>query len=122
MPVMIVGDQTIVGFDEERIRKVLGIESPDDYQPEWEGLDPGDLAELGTEAPSDVLSMRIYALLGRIQHEMEYNASKGVSAYRFGQHDGLRFARDALIRLMRGTPEFAALSSQREGDPEAGNT
>ena len=122
MPVMIVGDQTIVGFDEERIRQVLGIESRDDYQPEWEGLDPGDLADIGTEAPSDALSRRIQALLSRIQREMEYNASKGVSAYRFGQHDGLRFARDALIRLMRGTAEFAAQSSQREGTPDTGNT
>ncbi len=116
MPVMIVGDQTIVGFDEERIQNVLGIESRDDYQPEWEGLDPGDLADLGTQAPSDVLSRRIEALLGRIQREMEYNASKGVSTYRFGQHDGLRFARDALIRLMRGTAEFGR-SSQRDGNP-----
>ena len=122
MPVMIVGDQTIVGFDEERIRNVLGIASRHEHQPEWEGLDLGDLADIGTETSPDVIPMRIQALLGRIQHEMEYNASKGVSAYRFGQHDGLRFARDALIRLMRGTAEFAAQSSQREGNSDAGNT
>ncbi len=100
-----VGEQTVVGFDRERIEEVLGLEGTDSYQPQWEGLELGEVGDAGFGRSPEALPGQLSALLARIQREMEYNASKGASAYRFGQHDALRFARDALIRIAEGTEE-----------------
>jgi hypothetical protein len=100
-----VGERTVVGFDRERIEEVLGLGASDSYHPEWEGLELGAVSDTGFSRSPEALPGQLTALLARIQREMEYNASKGASAYRFGQHDALRFARDALIRIAEGTEE-----------------
>ena len=41
------------------------------------------------------------ALLERIQEEIGYNDAKGQSTFRLGIHDGLRFAEDAIVDLLR---------------------
>jgi hypothetical protein len=41
------------------------------------------------------------ALLDRIRQEIDYNDAKGQSAFRLGVHDGLRFAEDAVVDLLR---------------------
>jgi hypothetical protein len=41
------------------------------------------------------------ALLHRIQEEIGYNDAKGQNAFRLGVHDGLRFAEDAVVELLR---------------------
>jgi len=41
------------------------------------------------------------ALLERIREEVDYNDAKGQSAFRLGVHDGLRFAEDAIVDLLR---------------------
>ncbi len=98
-----VGERTVVGFDRERIEALLGLSGGDGYRPEWEGLELREVGEAGLDGAPEALVARLRALLARTQRELEYNAGKGASAYRFGQHDALRFARDALIRIMEGT-------------------
>lgn len=41
--------------------------------------------------------------------KLEYNALKGDGPYRQGQHDALRFARDAVEGVLTGTDEAAPL-------------
>ena len=41
-------------------------------------------------------------LLARIAEEIRFNDAKGTGPYRLGMHDGLRFAEDALVELLRG--------------------
>lgn len=108
-----VGEQTVVGFDRERIEEVLGLGSSDSYRPKWEGLELGAVFDAGFGRSPEALPGQLSALLARIQREMEYNASKGASAYRFGQHDALRFARDALIRIAEGTEQPPPQSATR---------
>ena len=43
----------------------------------------------------------LVALLERIQEEIGYNDAKGQSTFRLGVHDGLRFAEDAVVDLLR---------------------
>ena len=43
----------------------------------------------------------LVALLERIREEIDYNDAKGQSAFRLGVHDGLRFAEDAIVDLLR---------------------
>lgn len=40
-------------------------------------------------------------LLDRIREELDYNDVKGNAAFRLGVHDGLRFAEDAIVDLLR---------------------
>jgi homospermidine synthase len=40
-------------------------------------------------------------LLDRIREELDYNDAKGNAAFRLGVHDGLRFAEDAIVDLLR---------------------
>lgn len=41
------------------------------------------------------------SLLDRIRQEIDYNDAKGQSPFRLGVHDGLRFAEDAVVNLLR---------------------
>jgi hypothetical protein len=41
------------------------------------------------------------ALLVRIGEEIDFNDAKGQAPYRLGMHDGLRFAEDALVDVLR---------------------
>jgi len=102
VPVTMVGEQTVVGFDQERLEAVLGLAGRDSHRPQWEGLQLGEVGKAGLSGAPEALAAEMEALLARIQHELEYNAGKGESAYRFGQHDALRFARDAIIRILEG--------------------
>lgn len=43
----------------------------------------------------------LIALLQRIREEIDYNDAKGQSGFRLGVHDGLRFAEDAIVDLLR---------------------
>lgn len=56
----------------------------------------GHVASLGTD-----LADGLQALLERIGEEIDFNLAKGSSAYRLGMHDGLRFAEDAVVDLLR---------------------
>ncbi len=53
-------------------------------------------------APSgETLADGLACLLDRIAQELHYNSAKGESQFRLGMHDGLRFAEDALVDLLR---------------------
>ena len=51
----------------------------------------------------------------RLQREMEFNAAKDDAPYRDGQHDGMRFARDAILRILTGTYEPEKMVIERDG-------
>jgi hypothetical protein len=51
--------------------------------------------------PGEDLAAGVRALLARIAEELAFNAAKGTAPYRLGMHDGLRFAEDALVDLLR---------------------
>ena len=66
---------------------------------------PGDSLEL-TQAgrvsdPGHDLAEGLRDLLVRIGEEIDFNTAKGSSAYRLGMHDGLRFAEDAVVELLK---------------------
>ncbi len=51
--------------------------------------------------PGDDLEAGIRHLIERVREELDYNDAKGQSAFRLGMHDGLRFAEDALVNLLK---------------------
>ena len=53
-------------------------------------IDPG-------EHPLDDLE----SLLARTRAEIDYNTAKGDGLYRLGMHDGLRYAEDAIVALLK---------------------
>lgn len=112
VPVLYSGEEVVVGFDEERFRRLLGLPA-EQAAPPWEGLE-----SLDGQAPEPMIAPEQQAdqlrhLLRRIQREMEFNARKGSSPYRHGQHDGMRFARDGLRRILDGTYEREDLVVER---------
>ena len=68
---------------------------------------PGDSIEpsrpVTSPQPGSDLAEGLQALLARIGDEIDFNLAKGSSPYRLGMHDGLRFAEDALVDLLRAT-------------------
>jgi hypothetical protein len=112
VPVLYRGDEAVVGFDEERYRQLLGLPAEREA-PTWDGL---ELPRGAPPAPASIpepLAGQLTHLLRRIQREMEFNAAKGSSPYRHGQHDGMRFARDGLRRILDGTYEPEDLVVER---------
>ena len=53
----------------------------------------------------DAINAALAHFVRRLQREMEYNAAKDSGPYRDGQHDGMRFARDAILRILTGSYE-----------------
>ena len=51
--------------------------------------------------PGEDLEAGLRALLARIGEELDFNDAKGKAPYRLGMHDGLRFAEDAVVDLLR---------------------
>ncbi len=68
-------------------------------------LPPGnsvDLDQGGRVAePGKDLEEGLIRLVDRIRAELDYNNAKGQSPFRLGMHDGLRFADDAIVDLLR---------------------
>lgn len=56
----------------------------------------GSVAEAGV-----TLAEGLARLLNRISEELNYNDAKGGSSFRLGMHDGLRFAEEAVVDLLR---------------------
>lgn len=56
----------------------------------------GRVAAAGADAVSGLEN-----LLHRIREEIDYNIAKGQTPFRMGVHDGLRFAEDGVIALLR---------------------
>jgi hypothetical protein len=122
VPVVVVGDPTgvgtrqhRVGFDPEWLESVvlmpdggLVASEPLAAASESGALPPRDSAsrQQGKMAarPQADLPATISDLVVRIREEQAYNAAKaaqGGGAYRQGMHDGLKFAEDALVDILK---------------------
>ena len=118
VPVLFVDGTRIVGLDEAGLAKALGL-SQFHFDANRDGLlPPPELLALDlAEVSPDKASGNLTHLAKRLQQEMEFNASKDASAYRDGVHDGLRFARDAILRILTGRYEQEKIAAERS--PEA---
>jgi len=114
VPVLFVDGARVVGLDEAGLAKALGL-SEVHFDANRDGLAaPPELLALDqADAPSDNASGNLTHLAKRLQQEMEFNASKDASAYRDGVHDGLRFARDAVLRILTGKYEHERIAAER---------
>ncbi len=114
VPVLVVGGQQVVGLDESRMAAALGL---DGYKAESnrDGLEaPAELGSLPPAADGST-EAALEHFVRRLQREMEFNAAKDDAPYRDGQHDGMRFARDAILRILTGRYEPEKMVIEREG-------
>lgn len=117
VPVLFVGGQRIVGLDEAGLASALGLQELRG-KANRDGLAaPVELATVSEPATGEMTG-NLSHLVRRIQREMEFNASKDESPYRDGVHDGLRFARDSILRILTGnyTPEDIAAERKSPSD------
>jgi glutaredoxin len=113
VPVLVVGGKQVIGLDEPRMAEALGLASfaADSNR---DGLaSPAELAAL-PDPTSDSTAAALTHFVRRLQREMEYNAAKEGAPYRDGQHDGMRFARDAILRILTGTYEPEGMVIERD--------
>jgi hypothetical protein len=68
-------------------------------RPPGDSIEPQQAGHVA--APGVDLAEGLQALLERIGDEIDFNLSKGSSAYRLGMHDGLRFSEDAIADLLQ---------------------
>jgi glutaredoxin len=102
VPVLLVGGKQVIGLDERRMADALGL---DDIHAESnrDGLAaPPELEALAADS-NDPTVAALTDFVRRLQREMEYNAAKEGAPYRDGQHDGMRYARDTILRILDGT-------------------
>jgi glutaredoxin 3 len=112
VPVLLVGGQRVVGLDERRMAEAIGLQDAHG-ESNRDGLAaPPELASL-PERPDDPTAAALTHFVRRLQREMEYNAAKEGAPYRDGQHDGMRFARDTILRILDGTYEAEGMVIER---------
>jgi glutaredoxin len=117
VPVLVVNGKQVIGLDEERMGEALGLEHIQ-VTSNRDGLAaPPELA--GLPKPDDPTSAALTHFVQRLQREMEFNAIKDGAPYRDGQHDGMRFARDAILRILTGTYEPEEMVIERDGGKPA---
>jgi hypothetical protein len=114
VPVLVVEGRQVIGLDEDRMASVLGLES---YRSDANRDGLAAPAELGSlpEPPAGSLEASLSHFVHRLQREMEFNAAKNGAPYRDGQHDGMRFARDAILRMLTGHYVPEEMVIEREG-------
>lgn len=102
VPVLLVGGERVIGLDERRMGKALGLDQIK-AESNRDGLAaPPELAALPANSDDPTVAA-LTDFVRRLQREMEYNAAKEGAPYRDGQHDGMRFARDTILRILDGT-------------------
>jgi len=100
VPVVVAGERHVVGYDPEWLESMVSsnVERVTALPPrDSASLEQGVMAaraQAGLEAT-------LVDLVDRIREELAYNAAKGGGTYRQGMHDGLRFAQDALLDILR---------------------
>ncbi len=118
VPVLVVNGEQVTGLDEVRMAAALGLENVD-FSSNRDGLAaPPELAALSS-TPDDPTSAALTHFVQRLQREMEFNNAKDGAPYRDGQHDGMRFARDAILRILTGTYEPEEMVIERDGTKPA---
>lgn len=119
VPVLVVGGKQVVGLDEARMAEAIGLHGFAS-NPNRDGLSaPPELTALA-DGDEDSVEGKLTHFVQRLQREMEFNAAKDEAPYRDGQHDGMRFARDAILRILNGTYEPEQMVIERQGRPESG--
>src|SRR5713101_10183420 len=104
VPVLVVNGKQVTGLDEVRMAEALGLENVD-WSSNRDGLAaPPELSSLPVH-PDDPTEAALTHFVQRLQREMEFNDAKDGAPYRDGQHDGMRFARDAILRILTGKYE-----------------
>lgn len=117
VPVLVVNGQQVTGLDEVRMAAALGLENVD-FTSNRDGLAaPPELTLL--PQPHDPATAALTHFVQRLQREMELNNAKDGAPYRDGQHDGMRFARDAILRILTGTYEPEDMVIERDGGKPA---
>lgn len=115
VPVLVVGGKQVVGLDEARMAEAIGLVGFKSA-PNRDGLAaPPELTSLGDGAANSVEG-ELTHFVRRLQREMEFNAAKDEAPYRDGQHDGMRFARDAILRILNGTYEPEKMVIERDAE------
>jgi glutaredoxin len=118
VPVLVVNGKQVIGLDEDRMGEALGLEHMQ-VTSNRDGLAaPPELTAL-PKLPDDPTSAALTHFVQRLQREMEFNALKDGAPYRDGQHDGMRFARDAILRILTGTYEPEEMVIERDGGQPA---
>jgi glutaredoxin len=118
VPVLVVNGKQVIGLDEDRMGEALGLEHMQ-VTSNRDGLAaPPELTALPKQ-PDDPTSAALTHFVQRLQREMEFNALKDGAPYRDGQHDGMRFARDAILRILTGTYEPEEMVIERDGGQPA---
>lgn len=113
VPVLVVNGEPLIGLDQDAISAVLGLETVE-VRHNRNGLAiPPGLAELPSKSDNSTTAALVH-LARRLQRELELNAKKNSSEYRDGQHDGMRFARDAILRILGGGYEAEDLFVERQ--------
>jgi glutaredoxin len=112
VPVLLIGGTRVIGLDEPRMAQALGL---DDFAADSnrDGLAAPDQLLALPDQPDDATAAALTHFVRRLQREMEYNAAKEGAPYRDGQHDGMRFARDAILRILTGTYEPEGMVIER---------
>lgn len=114
VPILVVNGKQVIGLDEDRMAEALGLER-NAATSNRDGLAaPPELLSL-PDHPDDPTAEALTHFVRRLQREMEFNALKEGSPYRDGQHDGMRFARDAIVRMLNGTYEPEQMVIERDG-------
>jgi hypothetical protein len=113
VPVLFVNGKQVVGLDDDRMAAALELESYRSLS-NREGLAaPSELGQLPATAAGSTEEALTH-FVRRLQREMEFNAAKEDAPYRDGQHDGMRFARDAILRILVGAYEPEEMVIERE--------
>jgi glutaredoxin len=118
VPVLVVNGKQVIGLDEPLMAEALRLDHVESLS-NRDGLEaPPELAQLPDEA-EDPTTAALTHFVQRLQREMEFNALKDGAPYRDGQHDGMRFARDAILRILTGKYEPEEMVIERDGDKPA---
>jgi glutaredoxin len=113
VPVLVVNGKQVIGLDEERMGEALGLDHVESSSNRDGLAAPPELSALATRA-DDPTTANLTHFVRRLQREMEFNAVKAGAPYRDGQHDGMRFARDAILRILSGTYEPEKMVIERD--------
>ena len=118
VPVLVVNGKQVTGLDEVRMAEALGLENVD-WSANRDGLAaPPELSALPSQT-DDPTTAALTHFVRRLQREMEFNDAKDGAPYRDGQHDGMRFARDAILRILTGTYEPEEMVIERNAGKPA---
>jgi glutaredoxin len=118
VPVLVVNGKQVTGLDEVRMAEALGLEHVESSSNRDGLAAPPELAALSDQS-DDSTAAALTHFVRRLQREMEFNNAKDGAPYRDGQHDGMRFARDAILRILTGKYEPEEMVIERDAGKPA---